>query len=598
MSLTYIREYREDGGIYSEPDAQPGRVLTELLDKSPPPLRACLEIGAAIADILAIAQEDGKTHGDPKIGMVRIDSEGNVAVTDFKPSRRTTRAPEPSPLHPESNIYGLGVILHSLLSPESFGRVPKTEREHNEAVAEKVMRYNFDEAEGQAWLGELKEFICSMMAYSSEARPSPDEVADVLGNAADSLEGLPLDVWAERACTDSTAARGRVEKAPEEELEGVRTLHQLEPDPETELSGPMLVQKALQEAEEGHFSGPLDESLDETILEQPASREQTDGFAFEETIIDELPVETLENAVLSIHEQETLVEEPVSATDFSEETLPAPSSVAPPSTPASEPATKEPSIQAPAQQPPSPPSPSGVIRGPSLPPPPPAGAAPQANPAKSALIGLVVVLAIGAGVFVGMSGGDEDAPLSPPTELPGPISTPEPIEEAPMEETPEEPVQLEELDPSQDAAPEATSEDAPSPAAAPASAAPSPAPDRPAAPAAAPPAAPAPEASPRPAPTPVAAPTPAAAPAPAPEPVPAASAPPYRARVTIEGGDRAITCGDGQSPEVTGPLSLTFQSSQYCRVEIDGGMGILTINSSGTFVCSKSGPQVACAQVR
>ena len=90
MSLTYIREYREDGGIYSETDAEPGRALTELLDKSTPPLRVSLEIGAALADILAIAQEDGKTHGDPKIGMVRIDSEGNVALSDFKASRRTT----------------------------------------------------------------------------------------------------------------------------------------------------------------------------------------------------------------------------------------------------------------------------------------------------------------------------------------------------------------------------------------------------------------------------------------------------------------------------------------------------------------------------
>ena len=244
-----------------------------------------------------------------------------------------------------------------------------------------------------------------MMAYLPR-HASPDEVA-MSSAMRDSLEGLPLDVWAERACTDSTAARGRVEKAPEEELEGVRTLHQLEPDPETELSGPMLVQKALQEAEEGHFSGPLDESLDETILEQPASREQTDGFAFEETIIDELPVETLENAVLSIHEQETLVEEPVSAADFPEETHPAPSSVAPlTGFRASDERALHPG---PAQQPPSPPSPSGVIE--AQPAPPPAGAAPQANPAKSALIGLVVVLAIG--VFVGMSGGDED-PLPPP----------------------------------------------------------------------------------------------------------------------------------------------------------------------------------------
>ena len=75
-------------------------------------------------------------------------------------------------------------------------------------------------------------------------------------------------------------------------------------------------------------------------------------------------------------------------------------------------------------------------------------------------------------------------------------------------------------------------------------------------------------------------------------------APPYRARITINGSNPSITCGDGQSPEVAGTFNLTFQSEQYCRVEIDGAMGILNISASGTFVCSKSGSQVACAKVR
>ena len=580
MSLTYIREYREDGGIYSEPDAQPGRSLTDLLDKTPPPLRVSLEIGAALGDILAIAEEDGKLHGDPKIGMVRVDAEGNVALSDFKPSRRTTRAPEPSPVHPASSIYGLGVILHSLLSEESFGRVPKTETEHDAAVAEKVQRYSLVEAEGQAWLGELKEFLCSMMAYASEARPTPDEVADVLGNAADSLEGLPLDVWAERACTDSTAARGRVQKAPEEELEGVRTLHQLDPDPETELSGPMLVQKALQEANEAPPVALLDESLDETVLEQPESRAQTDGFAFEETIIDELPVETLEGAVLSIHEQETLVGE-----KLLEKTLPAPSPETNENT-ATAPTPGEADITGPQVAAPSPPPPSGVIRGPSLPPPPspPSHSPSKPNPAKSVLIGLVLVLAVGAGGFLVMQGSDSETEgVETPTQLPGPIETPEPIEEAPALEIPEA---TQEAEPTEPPEPELVPEEEPDAVAAP---------EQPLAPApttAPPPAAPAPKPAARPAPAPV------AAPAPPPEPEPVLNAPPYRARISIEGGARSITCGDGQSPEVTGPLNLTFQSSQYCRVEIDGSRGVLNISASGTFVCGKSGSQVTCSQVR
>ena len=568
MSLTYIRECREDGGIYSEPNAEPGRPLTELLDTCPPPLRVSLEIGAALADILAIAEEDGKAHGDPKIGMVRVDSEGNIALSDFKPSRRTTRAPEPSPLHPASSIYGLGVILHSLLCTESFGRVPKTEAEHDTAVAAKVELYQFEEAEGQVWLGELKEFLCSMMAHSPEARPMPDEVADVLGNAADSLEGLPLDVWAERACTDSKSARGRIKSAPVEELEGVRTVHQLEPDPETELSGPMLVQMALKEAQVGNPVELLDGSLDETVLDQPSSLEQSDGFAFEETIIDELPVETVEKTAPSIHEEETLVGE-----NLLEKTLPAP-----PETPASSTQPEQTPLSETSPTPAAPPS--GVIRGPSLPPPPSPG--PQTNPAKSALLGLVVVLAVGASVFLGTQSSDEssDLPETSP-ELPGPITAPAPIEENPATTLPEivtpEPKDVPSPSDSEILAPD------PEPHEDPANESKAPA---------APETAPTPKPASRPSTAPVAAPTPP------PEPVPAPDAPPYRARITIDGTAPSITCGDGQSPEVAGPLNMTFQSAQFCRVEIDGAMGILNINTSGTFVCSKSGTQVACAKVR
>ncbi|MEC7240308.1 MAG: hypothetical protein VXW32_03630 [Myxococcota bacterium] len=570
MSLTYIREYREDGGIYSEPNAEPGRPLTELLDTCPPPLRVSLEIGAALADILAIAEEDGKAHGDPKIGMVRVDSEGNIALSDFKPSRRTTRAPEPSPLHPASSIYGLGVILHSLLCTESFGRVPKTEAEHDAAVAAKVELYRFEEAEGQVWLGELKEFLCSMMAYSTQDRPIPDEVADVLGNAADSLEGLPLDVWAERACTDSKSARGRITSAPVEELEGVRAVHQLEPDQETELSGPMLVNKALEEAQVGNPVELLDGSLDETVLDQPSSLEQPDGFAFEETIIDELPVETVEKTAPSIHEEETLVGE-----NLLEKTLPAP-----PDTPASSTSPEQTPLSEPSPTPAAPPS--GVIRGPSLPPPPSPGPGPQSNPAKSALLGLVVVLAVGAGVFLGTqsSDGPSDLPETSP-ELPGPITAPAPIEAIP-EATPPEIVTPE---PKDDPAPSETEDTVPNPEPLVDQASEFKAP-------VAPETAPKPKPATRPSAAPVATPTLPA------EPVPAPDAPPYRARITIDGTAPSITCGDGQSPEVAGPLNMTFQSAQFCRVEIEGAMGILNINTSGTFVCSKSGTQVACAKVR
>jgi hypothetical protein len=73
--------------------------------------------------------------------------------------------------------------------------------------------------------------------------------------------------------------------------------------------------------------------------------------------------------------------------------------------------------------------------------------------------------------------------------------------------------------------------------------------------------------------------------------------PPYRIRLKIKGKERHITCGDGQRPEVTDIINLTFDASQYCRVEIDGGMGILSVGASGYYSCINSG-QVFCSKTR
>ncbi len=155
MSQTYIREAGDEGGIYAQPNAEPGKALSELLDAKPPSVKVALELGAALADILAISEEDGVAHGDPKIGMVRLDASANVALTDFREGRRTTRAPEPKPHGSASNIYCLGVILHSLLNSAPFGRTPKNETEHDQALSQKAHAYKLGAAEQEDWCGEL-----------------------------------------------------------------------------------------------------------------------------------------------------------------------------------------------------------------------------------------------------------------------------------------------------------------------------------------------------------------------------------------------------------------------------------------------------------
>jgi hypothetical protein len=620
MSLTYIREYAEDGGIFSEVGAQPGSPLTDLLDKERPSVKVALELGAALGDILAIAEEDGKAHGDPKIGMVRLDSHGNTALEEFRDGRRTTRAPEPKPVGPPSDIYGLGVILHSLLSTDPLGRIPKTQEAHDEAIVKKVLAYDLGPAEGQAWTMELKEFFCSMMAYSPSERPGADEVADVLGNAADSLDGENLGAWAaQAAAAGATTARAKAKAAPPEELAGVRTVHVsgtagpadappeehqstaafaraahgsfLDEEPETELAATTI--KSLIEGDALGDEVPivLDASLDETLLDRPESADEIVGFAHNETRIDELPVEAMSEDSLSIHEQETLIGENVLRAAAIAEAKERKAQGASTITPLDETRAADP-------------KPQGIIKGPALPPPPP-GAKADAGGSKKGLLLPVLLLAGVAVAYVATQGDETEG--SPDVEMPGPIlqegeveiEIPAAIEEGPAEEAMEAQEAMEDPPEPIQAAPEKAEElpppTPPAPSPAPAQAAPpprKPAPPPPRKPAPPPVAAPAPAPVAAPAPTPVAAP-----PTPEPAPAPAAQAPPYRIRVDIKGSTRSLTCGDGQSPEVLGPLSLTFQSEQYCRVEIDGVRGVLHVASSGSYTCTKTG-QVICSKVR
>lgn len=589
MSLTYIREYSEDGGIFSEPDSHPGSALTELMDHTRPSVKVALELIAALGDILAIAEEDGKTHGDPKIGMVRVDSNGNTALEDFRESRRTTRAPEPKPLGPPSDVYGMGVILHSLLSMDSFGRVSKEQSAHDETIAAKVKSYNLEAAEGQDWTQELKEFMASMMAHQPSDRPSADEVAEVLGNAADSLSGETLGEWAKKVVKASASQASSVSKsAPSEDLEGVRTLHKepapqndfLEDEPETDLEIPTVQQMVADEELGGPVMMSLDESLDETVLDGPDFADDYNSPA-QETRIDELPVAAIPEDSQSIYDQETIVDRNlIQEAKNSERKGQAPAKKQPVAKPQAQVKQTTPPKKVRAKTPP----PAGVIKGPAIPPPPPASSEPNKTGGKGGIIAAVILVLVGVGAYVSQQKEDEGATI----ELPGPIENPETANDDRVQPDPSE----EENDTAIIEIDEEPPEEVPVKVepAVPAKATPAPVKATPAPVKATP--TPKPRPTPKPTPQPVATPAPAAA-----APAPVAGTPPFRIRLDLKGNQRSVTCGDGQRPEVTGQLNLTFDSIQYCRVEIDGGMGILNVSSSGTYSCANSG-QVICSKIR
>jgi len=55
-----------------------------------------------------------------------------------------------------------------------------------------------------------------------------------------------------------------------------------------------------------------------------------------------------------------------------------------------------------------------------------------------------------------------------------------------------------------------------------------------------------------------------------------------------------ILCGDGQQKRFSGSTNMTFNGTQYCRVQAGGGMGLISVTRSGTWTCTVTGSAVEC----
>ncbi|MCB9746260.1 MAG: hypothetical protein H6741_04555 [Alphaproteobacteria bacterium] len=200
MSYHYIREPGEEGSILTvESDQAAGVDLATLIERERPPLRAGLEIASALADILTIAEEDGAFHGDVKPGEVFVDATGSVALAGYGVPRRTTRAPESHPQGMQTDVFGLGVVLHALLSDHPLGRLPQDPDGHDEEIIQRVWAMDFSEVEGKRWLDDVRTFLCKILAFYPDDRPMPLDAANVLAQVASQCPGRPLAAWASRA---------------------------------------------------------------------------------------------------------------------------------------------------------------------------------------------------------------------------------------------------------------------------------------------------------------------------------------------------------------------------------------------------------------
>lgn len=204
----YTREAGESGQVLVSEGTPKGRPLSDLETSGQPPLRAAFELGAALADILCIAGEDQAVHGNLDATSVYVDVQGDVSIAGFGVSRAPGPAPEGRADVATADMYGLGIVIHGLLTPDAFDSLPADPDEHDDLVISRVLAIDLRAVQGKRWVEDVRRFLCNILAWHPAERPAALDAANVLASVADEVPGDGLVEWAQssRAAPMASAA--------------------------------------------------------------------------------------------------------------------------------------------------------------------------------------------------------------------------------------------------------------------------------------------------------------------------------------------------------------------------------------------------------
>jgi eukaryotic-like serine/threonine-protein kinase len=191
------------------------------------PLRAALDIAAAVAGALDAAYNRPPIPGDKPLRVIHrdikpsnimVDEHGHVKVLDFGVARSEIEnreshtqelqfgsvdymAPERlffEPETPASDVYSLGVTLFEILNFEKFGKARGRPEVHEARVEQRLADLRMRPDLRGAAAGEAEALLRSALAYNHEKRPSSAEFFQRARALARLCDGDDAQQWAER----------------------------------------------------------------------------------------------------------------------------------------------------------------------------------------------------------------------------------------------------------------------------------------------------------------------------------------------------------------------------------------------------------------
>ncbi|MCB9675130.1 MAG: hypothetical protein H6737_08430 [Alphaproteobacteria bacterium] len=192
----YVRTTGPDGGVDAAEGSAIGLDLEAVLDSGLPPFNVAIQIISAVAEILAIAEEDHVVHGDLDLGDVFVDDTGAVSVEGF--GQRETLAPEREPVGPATDRYGLGMVAYALFSPRDLPELPEGDEAHENAAIDAILALNFEGLPEEV-ISDLQWYLARLLAHDPSDRPTALEAWRSFGGMVELVEGPDFVQWCNAA---------------------------------------------------------------------------------------------------------------------------------------------------------------------------------------------------------------------------------------------------------------------------------------------------------------------------------------------------------------------------------------------------------------